>query len=198
MPPATLHESGWTASVGGRIISAGRPTCISTTSAREIDFFDTSARFEQATAVLDDDVCTRPHRPVCLRVRGRPSGSMVRALRKPKSFPADKVFGPGLPTPDWSDVQRECDGASEGDSLDQACRLWLQRYEEELGIHFGFQGLDEYQGRAENLEDRLRWIPAEQRSRGRAKVEKHEEIWGWLADRVVEWQHLRAMGGEAA
>jgi hypothetical protein len=91
MEPGTLHASGWPDSIGGHIKQAGRPTCMS--SGREIDFFIVHDRFTDGRATIIDEVATRPHRPVCLRLAGRAPGLMVRVLHKPRAFPIDPIHG---------------------------------------------------------------------------------------------------------
>ena len=126
MTPETLHESGWPATVGGHIARAFRPTCISVGSSREIDFFLTSSRFDQAEVTIIDEAATRPHRPASLRVRGRPAGAQVCVLGKPKVFPTERIVGPALPELCWNEVKEACEAADNEDSLNEACRQWVR------------------------------------------------------------------------
>ena len=196
MPPTTLAATGWVNSIGGNIRGADRPTCIQAASAREIDFFVVHDRFASGACAVLNDVATRPHRPVRLQVQGSRATELVREICKPRAFPPDAVFGPHLPPPNWDDVLQAAGNATSKEQLDEACCRWFDKYEEELGQHFGVQGDTAYQGRAEAARARFRWVPAERRVPTDVRVKADEVHWSWLADRVREWRHLRQCYGD--
>ena len=198
MEPDTLMGTGWTASVAGIIRRAHRPTCVKESSAREIDYFLVHRRYGEGEATVLDQVDIRTHRPVRLRLRGRPPGLMVTEIRKPRAFPTTQIVGPMFPTPDWTGPRQGALEASSAAELDEACRNWLERYETEMIQHFGIADEMQFRGRSTPVHERFRQLPAEKKSAGDVRVKATEVHWNWLADRVREWKHLRDRGSQGA
>ena len=135
---------------------------------REIDYLVVHERFRQGRATVVDEAAMKPHRPVRLRVPGAKPGGLVTELHRPRVFPTERVIGPHLAVRQWESEAAAAAAACSRQQLDDACKLWLTGYEEELLAHFPLEekAASAYRGRAQQAQRRLRQVPADRGCRG--------------------------------
>jgi len=93
--PAMLSGSDWLRSVGGSIVSSGRPTCTMMGSASEIDFGVASAQWiVKPSASLFEPWTPSPHTAVLMQMPWTQPVVVIEVCRKPKTFPVRPPFGP--------------------------------------------------------------------------------------------------------
>ena len=143
----------------------------------------------------------RTHRAALLRPAHPRPGSLVKRVHRPKAFPAQALIGPQLPGPDWDDVLQDLASVTAAGDLDAESGRTPDRYEDKLILHFDLQGAreeDRYRGGSEGAK-----VVQTQMGRHRSRRQltpkpgAADERWGWLADRVQEWQILRSVGQRA-
>jgi len=93
--PATLVDSGWLGSVVGSVVAPGRPTCTMLGSATEIDFGVFSAQWiVKPTASLFEPWTPGPHTAVLFCLPCVQPVVNIEVMRKPRTFPIRRPFGP--------------------------------------------------------------------------------------------------------
>ena len=104
MLPDVVNEAHLLPAIGARLACSGEATCITPTSARELDYFCVDAD----TPILNTSRCdrfdVRTHRAVLLQLALPKPGELVTRVHKARAFPAQALIGPQLPGPDWDDV----------------------------------------------------------------------------------------------
>ena len=197
MQPLELQGTGWPAAVVGKVVGPRRPTCIAAGTAREIDYFLVDCRMLQHVrgVVVDEGIGIRPHRAVVLSLACGGPAQMIKKIRKPKPYPKRRPYGPQPRPPDWEPLCSETPRVGNRAWLDDFCARWMDLYEEEMAGIFDLRGQRQYTGRTD--EPRVVWAKQLPGGSRYPKTRQDEAFWRWLADRVIEWDHLRGLEGEA-
>jgi len=144
MTPLQFRAGGCDRVGGFKVLAPEAATCISSTSARTIDFFVVSESLASVEVDLKvrEEATTRPHRPVTLEIHEDLSKATVRCFKEYQRLPIERPFGPGLEPLDWSGVREEtsrvAEAAREGQTgpaikhLDTAFEAWLGHCELEV------------------------------------------------------------------
>ena len=126
MDPEDLRASGWLAQVGGAIVAADEPSCMASDEGTRIDFFVVAERllpFIEAVTVRHGSPL-HTHRPVVLKLRGRPRRESALQLAKPKRFPVERPFCPRAEEPQVPDI--------DGLTLENGFQQWCKSAERSL------------------------------------------------------------------